>query len=288
MTILEELKAAIHSNNSSRVSRLICQIDPAKKIENDKTPIQLARDLSHWDCVEAIAINRHADPDDINKTKYGDALLYAVVANRINTVRLLLETGAPKHWYVIANGDRCLHAAVRNNNETMLALLLSFDCDVNVKNNAGQTPAELAKSLNSPSFDEGLKIFEHIETLKTIVPLTLFAQAKRQSSQGLFGKLPKNIIESCILPFLSLKFPKKNSLSSTEEFLNNVSANCFIKHFGIFPPHATRKLVKKIKNNLKEHHCTTEATRKAVSEFLGDKKDKDAKTLELLGKYKLK
>ncbi len=137
---------ALKNNHHQAIGRLVNEIDLTKEIENNKTPIALALDLNMWDCIDAIVRNKKAGLND--KFQYGKALVAAVELGRLDSAKMLLEAGAAsKDWWITANGDRCLHVAVRKRNIAMIALLKSFDFPMNKENDAKKTPLLLAYEL---------------------------------------------------------------------------------------------------------------------------------------------
>jgi ankyrin repeat protein len=90
------LHKAVRKNNIAMIDMLLsfgCDLT----IENawQQTPMELAVELKYWDVVEAIAKKKKTNTND--KAKYGTALYQAVLANRLETVKLLLAAGAKEN-----------------------------------------------------------------------------------------------------------------------------------------------------------------------------------------------
>jgi hypothetical protein len=282
------LHAAVENENIPMIE-LLLSFNCAINIKNTKnrTPIQLSYDLKNWVCVETIAKNKRTDMTDT--AKYSSALLHSVTANRLDTSRILLEAGALCDAVVEREtDDRCLHQAVRRDNEKMIALLLTFNASLEARNIGGYTPRELASKLGHTGFQEGWKIYYDAECLKIITTLIIFAQATRQPSSKLF-KIPDNCLES-IIPFLSRESIEQiDTMEAKRNSLAKISTHCFINRHISFktPPSASRKLVTELSNVLKSSSHVTEDISTAVDTFLMNDNNKKLRTYRFLNKYKL-
>jgi ankyrin repeat protein len=115
----------------------------AKNKEN-QTPMDLAVESGHWDCVLAIAkgLTKKNNPKD--KARCGSALLTAIQENQPEkTIESLLKAGASTTW-VYQNGEGCLHWAVRNRRLDIIKLLMAHKADATAENKKNQTPFDLA------------------------------------------------------------------------------------------------------------------------------------------------
>lgn len=144
MNVRDNFLLAIKSNHCQAVKRLINEINLTEEIENKKTPIQLAADLNHWECVKTIAINKKTDTYD--KARYGYALLNAIKEGKIDTVRTLIKAGA-SHVAFDNNGEGSLHVAIRRRDIPMIELLLSYNFDLITENKDKRTPIQLTVDL---------------------------------------------------------------------------------------------------------------------------------------------
>lgn len=293
-------------NRSTTMIKLLFPFNPiglTRTNEDNRTPIQLACELSYWDCVEAIAESKRTDSAD--QARYSTALsriidedrfriLHKDTRQRFRAARILLEAGASpnaassyKPFELL--GDRCLHVAVRNDNKKMIALLLSFGADINAKNKT-QTPAELATSLNRTCLTDGWKIYYHNETLAILNLLAIFVQGNRQPSSKLFN-IPNSVLE-LLLPMISRESLKsRDTIRSRMDNLTKISANCLIKSYqGLFRQHspASQEFVTELKQVLQTSQYLTKDVGKTVSHFLSKNPDKDSRTVNLLNRYKLK
>jgi ankyrin repeat protein len=185
-----------------------------------QTPIQLARDLGFWDCVRAIAKNKKTDVAD--KAKYGDVLLSAIQENFIATTNTLLLAGTPQNGR-LPNGDGCLHIAIRKGSSAMIALLFSFNVDLTIKNNANQTPRQLARNLGASCLDNGWRKYYNAETLMITYLLTVFVQANRQPHSK-FYNVPNSILEA-IIPYLSSATCKIDTIQHRTNTLKKLHPN---------------------------------------------------------------
>jgi len=279
------LHAAIRRQNLEMIVLLLSfDCDVKKENKAKQTPIQLARDLDDWNCVETIAKNKKTDAADT--ARYGDVLLTAVEKDRLASTRILLEAGASRIWHTTAEGDRCLHVAVRKRNAPMVALLLSFGFDLKKENTAKQTPLQLADSLKVSSIREGWKIYYDVTSLKMALPVVI--QSMRQQKSA-FYKVPYACCE-LIVSFLSQQAPElKETVRSSQNALAKISANCFLSTSpGIFRKHSSayREFVTELKTVLQTSHEATNNIGSAVKTYLKKNKGKKTRTLSLLFKYK--
>lgn len=105
----------------------------AEKVGN-KTPMSLAWELKHFECIKILAAVRRADEDTPG---FASALLLSIQDNREDLVMSLVKAGAPKHYYEVVSGDTFLQKATRqagnDKNTNMIGLLLSLGFDSELK-----------------------------------------------------------------------------------------------------------------------------------------------------------
>jgi ankyrin repeat protein len=144
--LTSNLFTAIQNKKIDNIKSLIEKgADLASQNNEKQTPIQYARSLSRWECIEAIANCKKTDEKDTYY--YNDALIIAAHINRYDTVKSLLKAGASTTWMIAGTEDRPLHCAVTNKNTEMIKLLLEHSADPSQTNKAGQTPITLACTL---------------------------------------------------------------------------------------------------------------------------------------------
>ena len=132
-TIHVDIFQAIRDRDIEMINLALTQHpDDVKKIQTAKTPIQLAVELGHWDCVIEIATVVKTDKSDT--AQYGLALREAAKANQQNAALALVEAGAPatswnnlkdfsvdeEHYY----GLSATHYAIQHNNTAVLEAIL--------------------------------------------------------------------------------------------------------------------------------------------------------------------
>src|SRR5580658_5895122 len=151
------------SGDLTEVKRLIKNVADLTVIFDDNTPIQYARHLEHWTCVEAIAQCKK-DMETIAKCKidledearFGSALINALKNTRYDTATMLIEAGAKLTWFTKDEGYDVLHWVVKHSNLQLLELLLNKNASLTYQSEAKQTPIQLAAALG---FWDGVKLF---------------------------------------------------------------------------------------------------------------------------------
>jgi ankyrin repeat protein len=131
-------------NNNIEIVKLLLLHDSYlinKKDKDKKTAIELAAEHNHWAVVDYIAL--HCNDKD-GEANFGSALVYAIQADRLTTVKYLLDANATLNWRSIASKNSPLHEAVINNNISMITLLLQYGANSSKMNINNQTPIELA------------------------------------------------------------------------------------------------------------------------------------------------
>jgi len=126
------LHRAVEQNNVSLLAlHLSNNPDLSVLNENMMTPMQLASYRGAWGCFNKLLEKTEITAE--NKTYLIDCLFKAVRENHSGAVKALLEKGISVNA-TNEHGDRCLDLAIRQKNEDMLDLLLSFHPDLALKN----------------------------------------------------------------------------------------------------------------------------------------------------------
>ncbi len=73
----------------------------------------------------------------------------SVKTNNFESTLRILSQGADANYKSQENGNFCLHAAVLSNQLGQIELLCLYGADVSCLDKSGQTPYELAKSINN-------------------------------------------------------------------------------------------------------------------------------------------
>ncbi|HSW68811.1 MAG TPA: ankyrin repeat domain-containing protein [Gammaproteobacteria bacterium] len=274
------LHVAIRANNRAMLELLLSfRADLTQENFEKLTPIQLARQLEHWSCIEMIARMRMTDAKDT--ARYGDALFCAVRANRLITAKVLLEAGASSGWCSSDEDEnQCLHVAVSNNYKEMVALLFTYGFDLKTRNKKNQTPADLAASLKLRALDEGWMLYSKTLQLKMI--FFSLVQSLRQPASRLSGE--------CIELVGSFLFLKNPTVQRVRDRMTTISINCLLKRSvpGIFyrPTPAAETLLTELKQISENTVNVTRAASSAVQTFFKSPKP-DTCTLKLLREYHL-
>ena len=160
------LHDAVRKNNIPLVLQLI-EFDPellALADEEGKKPIELAAELKLWDIVKLIAQSKKdTENHDYN---YGSALYEAVIHDKDDIAKILLEANASLTWRNKKNGYTLLHYAIKKKNIKLIELLLKYNAKLSVTDNNDMTPIQLAADLG----------LWHI--------VTLIAQSKNDTYKG--------------------------------------------------------------------------------------------------------
>lgn len=114
----------------------------------------VAGSLLHWAChsgdvnTVGTVLYDFAIPIDTADKHGGSALLTALFMKKSEVVQFLLEQGAKANIVIPEDGTTPLHIAVEHGDTECVKILCECGADVTVKNNAGESPMELAKRLN--------------------------------------------------------------------------------------------------------------------------------------------
>lgn len=128
-----------------RLVRLLLKYQANLAAQNNekKTPIEIAADHYWWQGVKIIA--KSAKTDEADSFHYRHALLAAAKANKMKTVQVLLDAGAPAYGSI--GTETLLHRAIRENDEKMIARLIKCGADLAELNKDGQTAMDYAVAL---------------------------------------------------------------------------------------------------------------------------------------------
>ncbi|MGH9260252.1 MAG: ankyrin repeat domain-containing protein, partial [Acidimicrobiales bacterium] len=119
-------------------------------------PVGLAAFFGHPETVRLL-LARGADVTVVARNPMRVQALHSAVASRnLETVRLLLEAGAPVNDKQ-QEGWTPLHAAVHNGNAEMVGLLVAHGADPALPNDQGVTPAGMAAEQGSGEILAALK-----------------------------------------------------------------------------------------------------------------------------------
>lgn len=146
-TLEIDIFKAIRNRDIAMINLILTQHpEDSKKIQADKTPIQLAVELGYWDCVTAIATVVKTDAND--SARYGHALFTAAFSNKTDVVITLINANASTGWSHTETGNCAVHYAVQHKNVAMCNAILDKNFgDLERKNKANQTPMQLAERL---------------------------------------------------------------------------------------------------------------------------------------------
>ncbi|HSW92791.1 MAG TPA: hypothetical protein VLJ15_00385 [Gammaproteobacteria bacterium] len=226
-TLLHRLvRDSFHTTENNRwtmIEWILSTKNPDITLKNaqGKTFIQLAAD-NKWNHVILDCLKRKmTDAED--KAGFGYAVSCAIKNGTYWQVENLFNAGIPKNTKQPEekkpeDGDNYLHQAVRSvNNESAasactrtIVTLLSFDPGYKIfsaENKAGETPEQLANKLRGLRFTTYAKAYDTYlkgEALKSVILLTVFAQARRQQQKPkcFMRKTPDIILEG-LLPWLT-------------------------------------------------------------------------------------
>lgn len=151
--------------NSNIVKMLLeAKADPVARNITNNRPVYSAKENineNYWACLKVFA--------EILKnqvTPLSCALLEVVVHNHFNTTKILLNAGAENTWSHPTDGYP-LYFAVKNQNATMIFLLLEFGADPErkIEDPRGKTPIALVREL---SFYDGIRAFAAHESFQEL------------------------------------------------------------------------------------------------------------------------
>jgi ankyrin repeat protein len=142
-----EITAAAASGDNDEVAAILSMDNRLTRVQDSDgwTPLHLAAHHGHAAVVETLLANNA----DVN-VRSGNAMknqpLHAAAAGRrVETARLLLESGADPNATQIG-GFVPLHSAAQNGDRALVELLLSHGADVNARSDDGRTALSLAEA----------------------------------------------------------------------------------------------------------------------------------------------
>src|SRR3982751_4058061 len=142
-----EITAAAASGDNDEVAAILSMDNRLTRAQDGDgwTPLHLAAHYGHAAAVETLLANNA----DVN-VRSGNAMknqpLHAAAAGRrVETARLLLESGANPNATQIG-GFVPLHSAAQNGDRALVELLLSHGADVNARSDDGRTALSLAEA----------------------------------------------------------------------------------------------------------------------------------------------
>ena len=136
------LMVAADAGDYDRVVRLVNRGAEVDALDNcGWTPMMRAAAGGHLEIMEWL-LEQGADLHQRERTGY-NALMAAVLNNQADTTRALLRHGAEVNGQENSNGLTALMWAVRNDNPQMVEWLLDAGADPSVRNQAGETAAQL-------------------------------------------------------------------------------------------------------------------------------------------------
>ncbi len=207
------LYIAVRKNDHAMITLLLGYfgLSRERRKGEEKTPLQLAYDEKHIDCVKAF-ISQHADAEEYKsidpqaQAEYKLILIQAVQDSQYNLVELLLDVHTPQQCPDPQKGT-CLHIAVKNNDPQMIELLLDYQ-GYHYDKHEYKTDKETL--LLSP-----IELAAHLEHWECVKPFAIrhkatskddvTAYAKTLESVVSNSKGPNNLIEPLVEAGGSLK-----------------------------------------------------------------------------------
>lgn len=148
------LHGAVQANNAPLIKQLLARgVDPTVRNNAERSPIRLAVNLGHWDCVAALIPEVLQSENEINA--YGEVLRWVVAAGNVDVAKKLLDLGAATDWHSAEDEETIplFHFAVTSQNVAMVNLLLLYNVNVRAKDPSGMTSTMLANTIENNSED---------------------------------------------------------------------------------------------------------------------------------------
>ena len=142
-----EITAAAASGDNDEVAAILSMDNRLTRVldKDGWTPLHLASHHGHAPVVETLLAN-NADVNARSGNAMKNQPLHAAVAGRrLETARLLLESGADVNA-TQAGGFVPLHSAAQSGERALVELLLSRGADVNARSDDGRTALSIAEA----------------------------------------------------------------------------------------------------------------------------------------------
>ena len=180
------LHEAATIKNSRTVALLLKHNASLNKVNvENKTPIVIATELGHFECV--MRMTRH-EKESNNANQYNQALSLAIDKQAFDVAEALLQAGATFKNYP-------LHAAVINNDRHMIALLLRYKCDLSIRDSNNLTAVDIASKQKNWDIVNVLKHPYKFSTRDAKLILFSILMAQTKDSGSPFSSLPFEVIE---------------------------------------------------------------------------------------------
>lgn len=215
-------------------------------LQEDKTIIELMSETRQWDKVNLIT--RYRKTDKADTARYASALIDAVREGNMEVVENLLKAGAKLIWIYGSKDYDCLHLAVMNNQPEMIALLLQYGADPEIKNKQGKTACQLADELKlGATWDLGWEIYYKKVFPKDI--LRPLVQGHRQED-CILSKLPIELVDYTT-QFLWKDRKYLNTRTVSDQLKRN-SLTCFVNNYSSGFFHYKSEESEKLVNDVKK------------------------------------
>ncbi len=251
-----------------------------------------------WDCVKAFA-TRKTDAND--SYEYSFAVLEAVKERRYDIVQVLAEAGArtSNTGYSTRDGEKPLHAALKNEDIIMIALLLAlgfqllerskvvYDIyDKPIPPGISETPDEMAKRLNKVVvLEAGKSMYKDALLFKFISPFLFRALDQPKSA---FGKVGDTGVLERIGTFFCLPGSLPPTALSNKNMIAKASAKSILAASnGLFQSHspAATTFLAELDGIVKNSSEASKAINCSVRKFLKKEPDPESRTMSLLAKF---
>ncbi|MCH2082088.1 MAG: ankyrin repeat domain-containing protein [Saprospiraceae bacterium] len=145
---MSELMKAIKANNLEKLQELVKNnVDINQADASGDWPVIMAAYLGHVSILSYL-LKQGADLSVLDPGMKATALHAAAYAGRAEAANLLIQYGINIDLQGPYNGYTALHDAVWQGHVETASIILKGGADKTIKSNQGQTPLDLAKSLN--------------------------------------------------------------------------------------------------------------------------------------------